>query len=159
PRPSRSDAVEWLLPRIVALGLGALLLGAVAGVPRGALAFATAMLLPAVLIRRARWAAVENHAERAGRPWRAAETLHGQTRSIARDNRVLRESSTAAMETLSAVVDARDAHTAGHSRRVERIALAVGRELGMSDAELDVLSKAALFHDIGKLSVPEAILL
>ena len=158
-KPSRAEAAEWLLPRVVALGLGALLLGAIAGVPRGALAFATAALLPAVLIRRSRSASVEHHAERAEQLWRAAETLHAQTRSIERDNRLLRESSTAAMETLSAVVDARDAHTAGHSRRVERIALAIGRDLEMSDAELDVLSKAALFHDIGKLAVPEAILL
>jgi HD-GYP domain-containing protein (c-di-GMP phosphodiesterase class II) len=35
----------------------------------------------------------------------------------------------------------------------------LGRELGLSDAELEVLNHAALFHDVGKLAVPEAILL
>ena len=63
------------------------------------------------------------------------------------------------METLTAVIDARDSHTAGHSRRVQNIALAIGRDLRLSQQELDVLSQAALFHDIGKLAVPEAILL
>ena len=63
------------------------------------------------------------------------------------------------MESLSATVDARDAYTAGHSRRVQQLALAIGRELGLSQAELDLLGHAALFHDIGKLAMPDAILL
>jgi putative nucleotidyltransferase with HDIG domain len=56
-------------------------------------------------------------------------------------------------------VDARDAYTAGHSRRVQRLALLIGEELGLSRAELDLLGYAALFHDIGKLAVPDAVLL
>ena len=43
------------------------------------------------------------------------------------------------MESLSATVDARDAYTAGHSRRVQQLACAIGRELGLSQAELDLL--------------------
>ena len=58
------------------------------------------------------------------------------------------------MESLSATVDARDAYTAGHSRRVQQLALAIGRELGLSHAELELLGHAALFHDIGKLGRP-----
>jgi putative nucleotidyltransferase with HDIG domain len=79
--------------------------------------------------------------------------------SLEQANRLLRERSTAAMESLSATVDARDAYTAGHSRRVQQLALAVGRELGLSQAELELLGHAALFHDIGKLGIPDAILL
>ena len=63
------------------------------------------------------------------------------------------------MESLSATVDARDSYTAGHSRRVQQLALAIGRELGLSHAELDLLGHAALFHDIGKLAIPDSILL
>ena len=63
------------------------------------------------------------------------------------------------MESLSATVDARDAYTAGHSRRVQQLALAIGRELGLSQPELELLGHAALFHDIGKLGIPDAILL
>src|SRR5581483_10660651 len=74
-------------------------------------------------------------------------------------NRLLRERSTAAMEGLTATLDARDALTAGHSRRVQRFALAIGRELGLSEPELAVLGQAALFAAIGKLAVPDAILL
>src|SRR5207249_1538169 len=89
----------------------------------------------------------------------AAETIRTQNVLLSQANRLLRERSTAAMESLSATVDARDAYTAGHARRVQQLALAIGRELGLSQAELDLLGHAALFHDIGKLAIPDAILL
>src|SRR5207248_1207930 len=89
----------------------------------------------------------------------AAETIHTQNVSLEQANRLLRERSTAAMESLSATVDARDSYTAGHSRRVQRLALAIGRELDLSQAELDLLGHAALFHDIGKLAIPDSILM
>src|SRR5262249_36280929 len=90
---------------------------------------------------------------------KAAETIQSQNVSLERANRLLKERSTAAMESLSATVDARDAYTAGHSRRVQRLALAIGRELGLSQTELEAVGQAALFHDIGKLPIPDAILL
>ena len=89
----------------------------------------------------------------------AAETIRTQNVLLSQANRLLRERSTAAMESLSATVDARDAYTAGHARRVRRLALAIGRELDLSKAELDLLGHAALFHDIGKLAIPDAILM
>src|SRR5690606_27205223 len=45
----------------------------------------------------------------------------------------------------------------GHSRRVSRLAVAMGRELGMSEAELLELEYAALMHDIGQLSLGDPI--
>ncbi|MQA96159.1 MAG: HD domain-containing protein [Streptosporangiales bacterium] len=45
----------------------------------------------------------------------------------------------------------------GHSRRVSRLALAVGRELGMRESELLELEYAALMHDIGQLSLSDPI--
>jgi len=100
------------------------------------------------------------HTQRSAQKLReAAETIQTQNVSLEQANRLLRERSTAAMESLSATVDARDAYTAGHSRRVQQLALAIGRELGLSQAELDLIGHAALFHDIGKLAIPDAILL
>jgi putative nucleotidyltransferase with HDIG domain len=58
-----------------------------------------------------------------------------------------------------AAVEARDSYTGGHSRRVRRLSLAVGGELGLPENELHALGEAALFHDIGKLGIPEEILL
>jgi putative nucleotidyltransferase with HDIG domain len=100
------------------------------------------------------------HTQRSAQKLReAAETIQSQNVSLEQANKLLRERSTAAMESLSATVDARDSYTAGHSRRVQQLSLAIGRELGLSQAELDLLGHAALFHDIGKLGIPDAILL
>ncbi len=115
--------------------------------------------LPLVLIRRTQEAYL-NHTQGSARRLRtAAEMIKKQNVSLAEANQLLRERSTAAMESLSATVDARDSYTAGHSRRVRKLALAVGRELELSEPELDLLGHAALFHDIGKLAVPDSILL
>jgi putative nucleotidyltransferase with HDIG domain len=62
------------------------------------------------------------------------------------------------IETLNAAVEARDPFTAGHSRRVRRVALAVGTALAFSQDRLDMLGTAALFHDIGKIGMPDSIL-
>jgi putative nucleotidyltransferase with HDIG domain len=62
------------------------------------------------------------------------------------------------LETLNAAVEARDPYTAGHSQRVRRVAIAVGRALDLQKDRLDALATAALFHDIGKIGMPDAIL-
>ncbi|MDX6505221.1 MAG: hypothetical protein QOE29_2346, partial [Gaiellaceae bacterium] len=89
----------------------------------------------------------------------AAQTIREQNVSLELANRLLRESSAAAMECLTMTVDARDSATAGHSGRVRETALAIGRVLDLSQPELDLLGHAALFHDIGKLAIPDAVLL
>src|SRR6476619_494768 len=89
----------------------------------------------------------------------AANTIHRQNVSLEEANRLLRSRSTEALEGLAATVDARDAYTAGHSRRVRELAIKIGVEIGLSEAELEMLGHAALFHDIGKIAVPDAILM
>ena len=122
--------------------------------------YALAVFAVPLLLMRKTQEAYLKHTQRSAQKLRAAaETIQSQNVSLEKANRLLRERSTAAMESLSATVDARDAYTAGHSRRVQQLALAIGRELGLSQAELDLLGPAALFHDIGKLAVPDAILL
>lgn len=71
---------------------------------------------------------------------------------------MLEESALEAVESLNATVDAKDPYTAGHSQRVQRIAVALGEELGLDRAGLDAVRFAGLFHDIGKIGVPDAIL-
>lgn len=59
---------------------------------------------------------------------------------------------------LSNAVDARDSYTAGHSTRVAEISLEIGKVLGLSEERLSDLEYAALFHDIGKIGIPDYIL-
>jgi hypothetical protein len=69
----------------------------------------------------------------------------------------IRESSLQTIRALSRVTELGGYTESGHSRRVSQLAVAVGREMGMSDAELRDLEYAALMHDIGQLSLPEPI--
>jgi putative nucleotidyltransferase with HDIG domain len=89
---------------------------------------------------------------------RQAASLAERTAELSDAYAVLEQDALEAVETLNATVDARDPYTAGHSQRVQEIALAIAHELGITGPELDAIAHAGLFHDIGKLGVPDAIL-
>ena len=63
-----------------------------------------------------------------------------------------------AIRALAAALDARDPYTAGHSERVSTLSVMIGRQMQMSDADLEVLRLGALLHDIGKIGLSDAIL-
>jgi putative nucleotidyltransferase with HDIG domain len=85
---------------------------------------------------------------------RQASTLQERSRELMESYRRLEESSLEAIAGLNATVDAKDPYTAGHSARVQRIALAVAEELGVPAQRLDAVRFGGLFHDIGKIAVP-----
>jgi putative nucleotidyltransferase with HDIG domain len=89
----------------------------------------------------------------------ASATIRDQNEQLAETAEEVISRSTAALEALSATVDARDAYTAGHSRRVRDIAVILGRALELDQQALETLSQAALLHDIGKIAVPDHVLL
>ena len=63
--------------------------------------------------------------------------------------------------TIRALADALDAkcdYTSGHSLRVSRYAVTIGKRIGLSDLEMRDLELAGILHDIGKIGVPESIL-
>ena len=62
------------------------------------------------------------------------------------------------VQALAAAIDAKDAYTHGHSFRVARYSVAIGRQLSLTDKELQDLEIAAYMHDLGKIGVPEAVL-
>jgi len=63
------------------------------------------------------------------------------------------------LQALGAAMDLRDNTTAGHCRRVCQFAVAMGRASGWRDEQLSNLARGAYLHDIGKLGVPDKILL
>jgi putative nucleotidyltransferase with HDIG domain len=63
------------------------------------------------------------------------------------------------LEALGAALDLRDGQTAGHSERVSRYCLRIARTLGLSEEALKQLVRGAYLHDIGKMAIPDSILL
>ena len=64
----------------------------------------------------------------------------------------------ATVKAMAAAVDAKDPYTQGHSWRVSRYSVAVGRALDLAVPDLERLELGGLLHDVGKIAVPDAIL-
>lgn len=63
------------------------------------------------------------------------------------------------IETLRFTVEAKDTYTRGHSDRVSEYSVLLGEKLGLSEEDINTLRIGGLFHDIGKIGVPDSILL
>ncbi len=63
------------------------------------------------------------------------------------------------LRALSSAMDSRDHETADHTNRVTRYAVRLGQEMKLSQEQLLDLERGALLHDIGKIGVPDGILL
>jgi len=62
-----------------------------------------------------------------------------------------------AIEALAFALEAKDQYTAGHSRRVTEISVAIGREMGLSDECVEDLRWGGLLHDVGKITIDQII--
>jgi HD-GYP domain-containing protein (c-di-GMP phosphodiesterase class II) len=62
------------------------------------------------------------------------------------------------LRSLMQALEAKDAYTAAHSARVSAFSVQLGRYIGLGEAELELLRKGALMHDLGKISVKDHIL-
>ena len=71
----------------------------------------------------------------------------------------VREMFTQTVASLAEAVDKRDQFTGGHSQGVQEIAMDIGRAMKVSDEELEALEWGGLLHDIGKIGVPDDVLL
>jgi putative nucleotidyltransferase with HDIG domain len=71
----------------------------------------------------------------------------------------MRDMFTQTISTLAQAIDKRDKFTSGHSLRVKEIAVDIGRELRLGEADLEALEWGGLLHDVGKIGVPDAVLL
>ena len=63
------------------------------------------------------------------------------------------------IQTLRYTVEAKDPYTRGHSDRVAEYSVLIGEKLGLSESDIKTLRVGGLFHDIGKIGIPDSILL
>jgi putative nucleotidyltransferase with HDIG domain len=71
----------------------------------------------------------------------------------------MREMFTQTIGALAGAVDKRDPYTSKHSHRVKAIAVDIGREMSVTEPELEALEWGGLLHDVGKIGVPDSVLL
>ena len=63
------------------------------------------------------------------------------------------------VQTLRYTVEAKDTYTRGHSDRVSEYSVLIGEKLGLPEEQIKTLRVGGLFHDIGKIGIPDSILL
>jgi len=80
-------------------------------------------------------------------------------RRVEEATRELQNAYRATLEALGSALDSRDVGTEAHSRRVHGYALATARTFGVPEADIPDLEHGVLLHDIGKIGIPDAILL
>jgi len=86
------------------------------------------------------------------------DKVEEQIANLAKAAEENRELFVGTVKALAAAIDGKDKYTRGHSERVSRISVAIGKRLGMGAEELETLRISALLHDIGKIAVDDAIL-
>ena len=69
------------------------------------------------------------------------------------------ESTESIMTMLGHIVEARDPYTEGHCQRLAEYATALGMALGLDASDLDTLGRGAVPHDVGKIALPDTVLL
>jgi putative nucleotidyltransferase with HDIG domain len=74
-------------------------------------------------------------------------------------NEKLEEAYLDTVQTLRYTIEAKDPYTRGHSDRVSAFSVLLGKELGLPEEQLNTLKVGGLFHDIGKIGIPDSILL
>src|SRR5438105_938527 len=72
-------------------------------------------------------------------------------REVQTVNLALQRTNEELLQLMMKSIDARDLYTSGHSRRVQRYSTVIARGLGLSEREIELVSKAALLHDVGKI--------
>jgi diguanylate cyclase (GGDEF)-like protein len=79
--------------------------------------------------------------------------------NLQRSNAELAQAYDATLESWDRMLELRDQETEGHAQRVVAMTLRLGCAMGLCEAELVVLRRGALLHDIGKMGTPDSILL
>ncbi|MBM3787930.1 MAG: HD-GYP domain-containing protein, partial [Acidobacteria bacterium] len=80
-------------------------------------------------------------------------------RAVSRSRDELEQAYIHFMEAMAEALDARDAYTAGHSRRVSDYSVAIAQALALPADQVERLRIGAMLHDIGKIGIPDSVLL
>ncbi|MFC2172784.1 HD domain-containing phosphohydrolase [Acidobacteriota bacterium] len=86
------------------------------------------------------------------------ELILDRTEQLQKNVKKLSKAIRGVIKAMAKTIEMRDPYTAGHQRRVTRLALAIAREMELPKQQIEGLHMAALIHDLGKITIPAEIL-
>jgi diguanylate cyclase (GGDEF)-like protein/putative nucleotidyltransferase with HDIG domain len=143
------EQFSWLAPYY--LGMGFIAYAMIFGYRHDQITGLLLMVIPMFLLRVSQ----KQYLERT----RAVVTeLREKNQVLKKNSEEILELNEGLLLTLSEIIDLRDPHVLGHSKQVSRYATEIARLLGLKEKQMDLVRKAGLLHDIGKLGIPMEIL-
>ncbi len=143
------EQFSWLAPYYLGMGLIAFVLGYSYQVS-GWLG-AAVILVPLVLLRMGQKQFID-------RTSAVVSELRLKSRLLETHNGEIKHINDNLLDMLAEVIDLRDPYVMGHSRQVTYYALLIARQMGLAGPQLELLRKASLMHDVGKLGIHETVL-
>ena len=144
------EKFSWLAPYYISLGLVAYTLAF--GYHNAGLMGLAVILVPLLLIRWSQKQYIE-------RTRVMVNELREKNLRLEKSSEEISHLNEGLLDTLAELIDLRDPYVLGHSRQVSQYAVKMANHMGLHRKQVELIRKASLLHDIGKLGIPEAILL
>jgi diguanylate cyclase (GGDEF)-like protein/putative nucleotidyltransferase with HDIG domain len=143
------EQFSWLAPYYMGIGLisYALIFGYIYDHVTGLLL----LMIPMILLRISQKQYID-------RTRHVVTELREKNQILKKNSEEITELNEGLLLTLSEIIDLRDPYVLGHSKQVSKYATEIARQLGLNEKQVDLVRKAGLLHDIGKLGVSMEIL-
>ncbi len=143
------EQFSWLAPYY--LGIGLITYALIFGYQHNHITGLLLMVVPMVLLRISQKQYIDRTRE-------VVAELRDKNMILKKNSEEISELNEGLLVTLSELIDLRDPSVLGHSKQVSIYATHIARRMGLNDKQTDLIRKAGLLHDIGKLGVPIEIL-
>ena len=139
----------WLAPYY--LGMGVIAYTLVFSYHKSGILGTIVILVPLILLRTSQKQFIDLTRNAVSELNKKNKTLEQHAQEIERLNNGL-------LDTLAQVIDLRDPYVLGHSRQVTRYAVTIAQEMKLDEDQVEVIRKASLMHDLGKLGIQANLL-
>jgi diguanylate cyclase (GGDEF)-like protein/putative nucleotidyltransferase with HDIG domain len=143
------EQYRWLAPYY--LGIGFIAYALIFGYRHDHIIGLLLMVIPMILLRVSQKQYIE-------RTRQIVTELRDKNQVLKKNSDEIVELNEGLLTTLSEIIDLRDPYVLGHSKQVSKYAVSISKIMGLNDKQIDLIRKAGLLHDIGKLGISMDIL-
>jgi diguanylate cyclase (GGDEF)-like protein/putative nucleotidyltransferase with HDIG domain len=140
---------SWLAPHYVVMGMIAFAL--IFGYSYAGIMGIVSVITPLLLLRLSQQQYLDRTRE-------MVKELRLKNLELEKSSDEINQINQGLLETLAEVIDLRDPYLLGHSTQVTSYAILISQEMGLNTRQIDTIHKACLLHDLGKLGIPDRIL-